>query len=216
MLLHDDCVERDEKRAITHLKKAAALGVSAAGVLAAETIFDGSPDSRRSNTARKLLVEAAGQGNPDAQFSLGYRYTNGKGFVKSDEMAVIWYKKAASQGVAEASFNLAIKYENAFGVEKDLEEALRLYKDAASRGLVSGCRKLVRVFSGAESAFGLRDDVQEKYWNEEAVRLEQLASKAEIPLATTVLLETSRTSRRTRLAQKRLMERKASTDLLAD
>lgn len=213
MLLHDDCVVHDEKRAITYLKKAAALGISAAGFLAAETILDGSPDSRRTNTARKLLIEAAEQGNANAQFSLGYRYTNGKGLPRSDEMAIIWYKKAVSQGVSAASFNLAIKYENAFGVERNLDEALRLYKDAATRGLVSGCKKLARIFSGAESVFGLRDEVQEKYWNDEAVRLEKLESQSQKGLTTSGLLESSRTSRSNRLAAKRLMERKVSISL---
>ena len=57
-------------------------------------------------------MKAAGQGQKDAQCSLGFMYLEGKGVEQSDEKAVEWYTKAAKQGQKEAQYKLGLLYKN--------------------------------------------------------------------------------------------------------
>ena len=50
----------------------------------------------------KWYQKAAEQGNADAQYNLGFCYSNGNGVEQSYEEAVKWYQKAAEQGNAYA------------------------------------------------------------------------------------------------------------------
>jgi TPR repeat protein len=63
--------------------------------------------------------KAAEQGHADAQFTLGYMYSNGCGVPKDDKLAASWYRLAAEQGEAAAQFNLAIMYLSGEGVQED-------------------------------------------------------------------------------------------------
>ena len=45
---------------------------------------------------------SAEQGNPDAQYSLGYCYESGKGVKQNIKEAKKWYTKAAKQGDEQA------------------------------------------------------------------------------------------------------------------
>ena len=54
----------------------------------------------------------AGQGDPDAQLSLGVIYANGEGVLKDDGEAAQWYRLAADQGHATAQFTLGLMYTN--------------------------------------------------------------------------------------------------------
>jgi TPR repeat protein len=79
-------------------------------------------------------LKSAKQGLPEAQFSLGVSYFNGKGVEEDKREAVEWYKKSAGQGVAEAQYNLGICYEFGEGVKKDEREAVEWYKKSADQG----------------------------------------------------------------------------------
>ena len=48
----------------------------------------------------------AEQGDAEAQFNLGYMYTEGLGVPLDNQEAVRWYRLAAEQGFANAQFNL--------------------------------------------------------------------------------------------------------------
>ena len=65
------------------------------------------PDSRE---AIRWFREAADQGHPDAQNSLGVAYSDGKGVERGDEEAVKWFRAAAVPGDADAAFNLGVMY----------------------------------------------------------------------------------------------------------
>ena len=56
----------------------------------------------------KKILEAAEQGDADAQFLLGACYLSGKGVVKDGVKAIEWYEKAAKQGHAVAQESLDI------------------------------------------------------------------------------------------------------------
>lgn len=49
------------------------------------------------------LIQAAEQGNADAQANLGWMYFYGKGVNKSYVEAIKWYRKAAEHGYIGAS-----------------------------------------------------------------------------------------------------------------
>ena len=47
-------------------------------------------------------LQAAEQGNAQAQFNLGWMYANGEGVRQDPVQAVQWYRKAAEQGLGNA------------------------------------------------------------------------------------------------------------------
>ena len=54
-----------------------------------------------------LNLQAAEQGDAEAQWNLAVMYANGKGGLNKDlKEAAKWYLRAAGQGVAEAQYNL--------------------------------------------------------------------------------------------------------------
>src|ERR1700722_13565206 len=48
--------------------------------------------------AFKLLLPLAEQGNPEAQYAVGYAYYYGKGVIESPEKGQYWINKSAQQG----------------------------------------------------------------------------------------------------------------------
>ncbi len=61
--------------------------------------------------AARLIHEAAGQGDAQAQNNLGVLYERGHGVTQDYSEAVKWYRKAAGQGLANAQNNLGVLYE---------------------------------------------------------------------------------------------------------
>ena len=84
--------------------------------------------------AARLYSISASQGNPNAQYSLGYLYSKGLGLQQSFLDAAYWYNKSAAQGNANALNSLATLYYSGNGVSKNLSEATRLARIAAERG----------------------------------------------------------------------------------
>jgi eukaryotic-like serine/threonine-protein kinase len=83
--------------------------------------------------AFKTAAPLAASGDKDAQFAVGYFYDRGLGIEKSDEQAVVWYRKAAEQGHRSAQFTLATMYEYGSGVQQSDQEAFNWYKKAADQ-----------------------------------------------------------------------------------
>uniref|UniRef100_UPI001F1FF1BD tetratricopeptide repeat protein n=1 Tax=Haemophilus influenzae TaxID=727 RepID=UPI001F1FF1BD len=61
-------------------------------------------------TAFKLWLPLAEQGDAQAQFNLGTMYADGRGVKQDDVEAVKWFRKAAEQGVANAQAMLGFLY----------------------------------------------------------------------------------------------------------
>ena len=84
------------------------------------------------------LLQAAAQGDPDAEFQLAeyyYKsYEEGDGGEKALAEAVKWYQKAAGKGSARAQFELGWCYLEGRGVEEDPEKAVGWFRIAAEQG----------------------------------------------------------------------------------
>ena len=68
-------------------------------------------------TAFKLWLPLAEQGDVNAQFNLGVIYEKGQGVKQDYFEAVNWYRKASEQGYAKAQFNLGMMYNEGKGVK---------------------------------------------------------------------------------------------------
>ena len=78
----------------------------------------------------KVWMDAAQQGDAEAQVTVGEIYERGLGSEPNYEAALIWYQKAADQGYSRGLFNLGTLYEQGKGVEPDKLKALNLYRQA--------------------------------------------------------------------------------------
>lgn len=75
--------------------------------------------------------QAAERGDIEAQFSLGQRYSFGRGVPQDSEEAVKWFRQAAEQGHSRAQFLLGDRYAHGAGVPWNYEEAAKWYRRAA-------------------------------------------------------------------------------------
>ena len=69
-------------------------------------------------TAYKLFLPLAEQGDADAQFNLGVMYDEGEGVPQDYKEAFKWYRLAAEQGDAFAQFELGTCMLLAMGLKK--------------------------------------------------------------------------------------------------
>jgi TPR repeat protein len=77
---------------------------------------------------------AAEEGDPWAQYMLGFMYQNRKGVPQDYAEAARWYRLAGEGGNLPAQVSLGFIYEAGEGVVQDYAEALRWYRLAAERG----------------------------------------------------------------------------------
>ena len=84
--------------------------------------------------ARRLLEQAAQQGNVSAMYNLGVMYANGLGVEQSYEKAFEYYEQAAHLGDADAQHNLGAMYEHGLGVQRDVPTAIECWTKAAAQG----------------------------------------------------------------------------------
>jgi TPR repeat protein len=89
----------------------------------------------------RLTRLAAEEGDAQAQTTLGYFYSSGRGVAKSDAEATKWFRRAAEQGDDEAQFNLAGAYLFGLGVRQDYIEAHK-WAHLASRAADETTRQL--------------------------------------------------------------------------
>ena len=90
-------------------------------------------------TAFKLWLPLAEQGNEDAQFNLGVMYDDGRGVKQDGFEAVKWYRKAAEQGHAKAQFILGGLYLLGEGVQVNKSLAKEWLGKACDNGVQKGC-----------------------------------------------------------------------------
>jgi len=83
---------------------------------------------------RKETVAAAEQGNPEAQFALGLRFSTGTGPTHDFVQAAFWYQKAADQDHALAQFNLGIMFANGQGLAQNDATAVVWLRKSAEGG----------------------------------------------------------------------------------
>lgn len=82
-------------------------------------------------TALKLWLPLAKQGNSLAQFSLGVLYFKGEGVKQDYTEAAQWLRKAAEQGDSTAQFMLGAIYRDGLGTKQNYIEAAKWFHKAA-------------------------------------------------------------------------------------
>ncbi|MDA9224707.1 sel1 repeat family protein [Tateyamaria sp.] len=114
-------------------------------------------------TALQEFRPLAEQGDADAQYNLGFMYSEGKGVPQDYAEAVKWYRLAAEQGHAEAQNKLGTRYDNGMGVPQDYAEAVKWYRLAAEQGNALGQNNLGFMYSEGK---GVPQDIAEavKWW----------------------------------------------------
>ena len=85
-------------------------------------------------SALEQLEPLAEQGDPRAQYAVGWMYRNGEGLDQDYETAAQWYRRAAEQGHSEARNSLGLMYQFGEGVAVDHQLAAQWYRLAAEQG----------------------------------------------------------------------------------
>ncbi|EGC51694.1 tetratricopeptide repeat protein [Neisseria meningitidis] len=93
-------------------------------------------------------LQAAEQGDADAQNNLGAMYAERQGVRRDDAEAVRWFRKAADQGLAQAQFNLGAMYYKGHGVRQDRALAQEWLGKACQNGNQDGCDNDQRLKAG--------------------------------------------------------------------
>jgi len=91
------------------------------------------------------LRAAASAGDPNAQFEVAVRYTEGRGVSANLPMAARWYEYAANAGLAPAQYRLGSLYEKGRGLAKDITKARIWYNRAADRGNAKAMHNLAVI-----------------------------------------------------------------------
>lgn len=204
MKIYGEGTPIDKTIALDNLLKASKADYPHAKRLAADLLLELSDDKKSISQAIKMLKELAESGDASAQFTLGYRYSNGQKVRKSERLAIHYYRMSADQGNASALFNLAIKYEYGQGVEKDIATAISLYRGAAENGLARACETMAKFYAEGESV--AKDLKEADRWTKLA---EQYKAKAESDNAKHIThngRSASNGNRRERLMEKRSLK----------
>ena len=80
------------------------------------------------------LEKIARLGNPEAQYTLGSLYMQGKIIKKNHELARTWFQMAADNGHTASQGNLGIIFLKGMGVSKNLKMAFQYALSAARKG----------------------------------------------------------------------------------
>lgn len=93
------------------------------------------------------FLSLASQGNPKAQFNLGFTmYYNGQGVPRDTLRAAEWFRKAAEQDNIEAQYNLGVIAIHGEGVARDPHEAAHWLRKATEQGHVKAQYNLGVLF----------------------------------------------------------------------
>ena len=111
---------------------------------------------------RQKKVEAAEDGDPVAQYYLGWMYDKGKGVPKDYKEAVKWFRKSAEQDYALAQFNLGLMCRKGEGVPKDDKESVKWYRKSAEQGFPQAQTNLGFMYVNGQGV--LQDDVTAYAW----------------------------------------------------
>lgn len=95
--------------------------------------------------------EAALQGEPEAQCTLGARYASGEGGEQDFAKSLEWYTKAAEQGNAKAQWNVAILYARGpGGIAQDMQQAVQWCQQAADQGFAAAQATLGLMYANGQ------------------------------------------------------------------
>ena len=147
-------------------------------------------------TNYEKYIDAANQGDAEAQYQIGLCFSKGDGvkldlkkakswFEKSakqehgkaqfeyakllnNKNSVIWYEKAAEHGVDQAFFNLGMYYSTKVGgVMRDINKAIFWFKKAAEKNVEHSCWHLGYLYNNE-----IIDKEQALYWHKKSAEQE--------------------------------------------
>lgn len=121
---------------MTMKRIAAALLLCAVAAPAWAGFEEGTAAHRKGDYAAALgqWQPLADQGDPRAQYALGYLNQFGQGLPQNLAKAVEWYQKSAAQNYPDAQYTLALLKQQGQAVPQDLPGAAELYRKAAESG----------------------------------------------------------------------------------
>jgi uncharacterized protein len=115
--------------------------------------------SRPQEPAVDTTETKAGQGDAEAQFSLGLRFAQ-EGAAQDYAQAMLWYQKAADQSHSLAQFNLGIMYAAGQGVPRDAAQSRVWMQRSADLG-DAGAQHNMGMFLHRASLDGLPEAAPE-------------------------------------------------------
>lgn len=96
--------------------------------------------------ARAKLTPVAQQGDPRAQYLLGYMHEKGQGGERNFEAAARWYQQAAEAGHPQSQYRLAVGYLcGVGGLPKDEEKAAAWLRRSAEAGYPKAQKVLAQI-----------------------------------------------------------------------
>lgn len=119
-------------------------------------------EAKRYDEAFPLLLEAAEDGDAEAQVYVGRSYTYGHGVEKDDDEAFRWFQAASDQGHPGGFSGLGYHYSEGKAVEQDYSKALRWTRLAAQRGDARGQNNLGYILANGEGVE--QDDAEAVRW----------------------------------------------------
>ena len=119
---------------------------------------------------KKCFLKAAVKKLAEAQLVMGILYDRGLGVFKDHESAIYWYEMAVKQGLALAELYLGQVYMEMMRWHL----ARKWFKSAADKGIASAQNNLAELYYFGR---GVKKNVKK------AVKLLELASKQELPMA---------------------------------
>ena len=145
-------------------------------LLVASVLFAGCSDAREDPAD---LLRKANAGDMEAQWDLGWMYSDGSDVPIDYKEALKWYRKAAEQGHALAQWQLGFMYDRGTGVTRDEEEAVKWWRKAAEQGHSIAQNKLGRRYFKGGGVLK-KDYVAAYAWYSVAVNGQELRSLAEL------------------------------------
>ena len=113
-------------------------------------------------TAFNIWLPLAKQAEPDAQYSVGLLYDQGKGVSKDTNQGLKYIQLASEQGLPAAQYYLGIKYYAGIDIDRDTTKARQLLIQAAKQDHLPAQFQLAIFY--AEGEGGPQDQQQATYW----------------------------------------------------
>jgi len=132
--------------------------------VAQATVDDGMAAYRSGDYSKAIEVwrPLAEKGDATAQYRLGAMYGEGRGVVRDDKVALMWFQRAADQGDANAQYNVGASYAAGLGVAQNDAEAAKWFKRAAEQGMAYGQLNLGLLYASGRGV--PQDNVEALTW----------------------------------------------------
>lgn len=151
-------VQEDEAKARIHYELAANAGnLQAAHQLG--HIHEITEEYQES--LRWYLLVSQGEGNPEADNSIGWFYENGYCVLQDYKMAMKYFQKGSARGNPKAATNIGWLYHNGWGVRKNFKKAMEYYLIGWDRGNLVAATNIAWIYA---DGLGVPVDLNKAYY----------------------------------------------------